>query len=58
MTQHPEANLCYLKITHFPHRRYHPKIIGGILKYLQKQACLFKLGQMINDNENEAENEK
>ena len=32
-------NLCYLKIIHIFHRRYHPKIIGHILKNKQKKNC-------------------
>ena len=31
-----ELNLCYLKIIHIFHPRYHSKIIGHILKYKQK----------------------
>ena len=33
---------CYLKIIRFIHPRYHPKIIGDILKNLQKLVRLFK----------------
>ena len=33
-------NFCYLKITHFLHRRYHPTIIGHILKNKQKNKCV------------------
>ena len=51
-------NFCYLKIMHFVHPRYHSKIIGDIIKNVQKQVPLFKCGYMINDIENEAENEK
>ena len=46
-------NFCYLKIVYSPHPRYHPKIIGDILKMYKK-----KQGHMINDNKNETENEK
>ena len=46
-------NFCYLKIIRSPHPRYHPKIIGDILKMYKK-----KQGHMINDNKNETENEK
>ena len=52
-------SFCYLKIIHSPHPRYHPKIIDVILKiYKKTQVCLLKRGYMINDNKNEAENEK
>ena len=42
----------------FLHPCYHPEIIGDILKMYKKQERLFKQGYMINDNENEAKNEK
>ena len=29
-------NFCYFKIIRFPHPRYHPEIIGDILKNVQK----------------------
>ena len=45
-------NFSYLRIIGFLHPRYHPKIIGNILKNIQKQSLLFKRGYMINDNEN------
>ena len=34
-------NFRYLKIIRFLHRRYLPKIIGDILKNMQKQMGLF-----------------
>ena len=34
--QHPEAELCYVKINCFPHPRYSSKIKGDILKNAQK----------------------
>ena len=42
-----------MKIIHFLHPSYHPKIVGYILK--NNCVCLY---EVINDNENEAENEK
>ena len=47
-------NYCYLKIIHILHPRYHPKIIGHILKNEQKNkcACFHEI------NENGDENEK
>ena len=50
-------NFCYLKIICFFHPRYQPKIIGNILKFVQKTSTSV-LDYMINGNENEAENEK
>ena len=43
--QHPEAELllfefCYLKIIHIFHQRYHPKVVGHILKNKQKNKCV------------------
>ena len=42
--QHPEAELCYLKIIRILHPHYYPKIIGRIFKNVQKkqkkQVCL------------------
>ena len=32
-------NFCYLKIIHTLHQRYHPRIIGHILKYKQNNKC-------------------
>ena len=51
-------NFSHLKIIRSPHTRYHPKIIRDILKMYKKQVRLFKRGYMINDNKNDAENEK
>ena len=36
LKQHPEMNFCYLRIIHILHPRYHPNIIGHILKNKQK----------------------
>ena len=48
-------NFYNLKITRVLHPCYHPKIIGDILKCRKnKYVCL----REVNDNENEAENEK
>ena len=33
-------NFCYLKIIHILHPRYHPKIIGHILKNKQRNKCV------------------
>ena len=33
-------NFCYLKIIHIFHTRYHPEIMGHILKSLQKNKCV------------------
>ena len=33
-------DFCYLKIFHILHPRYHPKIIGHILKNKQKNKCV------------------
>ena len=46
------------KIICFLCPRCYPKIIGDILKNLQKQVRLFKQGYMINGNENKVENSK
>ena len=61
--QHPEAELCYLKIIHIFHSRYHQKKtkqnkkqIGHILKNMQKSRCVCI--HTIIHNENEDENEK
>ena len=42
----------------FFHPRFHPKIIGDILKNVQKHMRVFKWRYMINGKENETENEK
>ena len=54
----PRLNFRYFKIIRFLHPRYHPKVIGDILKMYQKQVLLFRRCYMINDNENEAEKGK
>ena len=46
----------YLKIIHILHSRYHPKIIGHILKNKHKNKC--DCIHTINHNKNEDENEK
>ena len=33
-------NFCYLKIVHILHQRYHPKVLGDILKNRQKSKCV------------------
>ena len=33
-------NFCYLKIIHILHLRYHPKILGHILKKKEKNKCV------------------
>ena len=48
----------YLKIIRLLHPRYHPKIIGDILKNVQKLSASGFVTLMINGNENEAVNEK
>ena len=35
-----KLNFCYLEIIHILHPRYHPKIIGYILKNKQKKKCV------------------
>ena len=42
-------NFCYLKIIRFLHTRYHPEIIGDILKNVQKTSTSSM--SMINENE-------
>ena len=44
---------CYLKIFCFPHPRYHPQIIGHILRNVQKMCVCFNEIIMINYNEKE-----
>ena len=34
-------DLCYLKIICYLNPRYHPKVIGNILKKVQKSKCVF-----------------
>ena len=38
-----KLNFCYLKIIFFLHPRYHPKIIGHILKNVQKASVFIRL---------------
>ena len=38
--QHPEAELCCVKIIHILHPCYHSKIIEHILKNKQKNKCI------------------
>ena len=53
--QHPKATLCHLKIIHILHPRYHPKIIGHILKNSKRTSvCLHEI-MINNDNGNEKE---
>ena len=55
-------NFCYFKIIHIFHSRYHPKIIGHILrdKETNKCVCVHEIirDYTINHNENVDENEK
>ena len=60
---HPEADLLLFESYLLFYLRYHPKIIGGILKNEQKTSTsvydyMVIRGYIINDNENEAGNEK
>ena len=50
-------NFCYLKIIDILHSRYHPTIIGHILKNKQKNKCvcineIIRLIVIENENEN------
>ena len=47
-------NFYHLKIIHILHLRYHPKIIGNVLKNKQNNKCVGF--QTINHNENGDEN--
>ena len=40
-------NFYYLEIIRFLHPRYHPRIMGDILKMCERQVRLFKWGYMI-----------
>ena len=51
-----KLNFCYLKIMYIYYPRYHPKILGHILKNKQKNMCVCI--HTINQNESEDENEK
>ena len=50
-----KLTFCYFKIIHLLNPSYHPEIIEDIPK---KQVGQFKSGYIINDNEDEAGNEK
>ena len=50
-------NYCYLKITRFLHPHYHPNR-KYYKKYIHKTSTPGESAYMINDNENEAEDEK
>ena len=54
--QHPEAELCYLKIIHIFPTRYHPKIMGHILKSKQKNkcVCIHEIMQLMNRDKKSA----
>ena len=41
--QHPEAELLLFENIHILHPRYHPKIIGHILKNKQKCVCIHEI---------------
>ena len=52
-------NFCYLKIIHIFHPRYHPKVIGHILKSNQKnKVCPYSWDYTTNHDEKEDKNEK
>ena len=40
LEQHLKLNVCYLRIIHILHPRFHPKILGHILKNKQKNKCV------------------
>ena len=42
-------NFCYLEVIHILHPRYHPKIIGHILKNKQKnkRVCIHEIMKLI-----------
>ena len=50
-------NFCFLKIIHILHPRYHPKIMGHILKNKQKNkcVCIHELTLLIMKMKNENE---
>ena len=50
-------NYCHLKITRFLHPHYHPNR-KYYKKYIHKTSTPGESAYMINDNENEAEDEK
>ena len=41
LSKNLRLNFYYLKLVHFLHPRYHPKIIGDILKNVQKTSTPF-----------------
>ena len=45
----PRLHFCYLKIIHILHPRYHPKVIGHILKNKQKikYDCVHEIMRLI-----------
>ena len=49
-------NICYLKIIHILHPRYHSKLTGHIQKNKRKNKCVCI--HLISKNENKDENEK
>ena len=55
--QHLEAKLLLFEYHWLFHPRYHPKIIGNILKNVQKTGASV-LMRLYDDNENEAKNGK
>ena len=56
--QHTQAELLPFENYPLSSSMLSLKNIGDILKMYKKQVPLFKLGYMINNNENETENEK
>ena len=56
--QHPEAELLLFEIFLLSSSTLSSKCIRRFQKIYKKQVHLFKRVYMINDNENEAENEK
>ena len=40
-------NFCYLQIIHILQQRYHPKVIGEILKNKQKSKCVHEIMRLI-----------
>ena len=51
-------NFRYQKIICFLHPCYHPKMLGDIVKNYKKTSASVLMTFIINDNENEAGNEK
>ena len=50
-------NFCCLKITHILHPRYHPKIVGHILKVSKRTDVHVFMRLNDSHNENKDENE-